>query len=158
MPFQILLNVIIAVVWMMLNDTWDSLTFISGYIAGFIIIFGMRRFFPDQFYGRKLYYVAKLIFIFIIELYKSGFIVIRQITQPKMKFKPGIIKLETRLTSDWGMTLVASLLTLTPGSVVMEVDPEKRIFYVHAMDVGEDVDQMIQMVRTFEDTIMEVTR
>src|SRR5690625_2280722 len=157
MPFQILVNLIIAVVWVALNDSWDSLTFLIGYAGGFVIIFGMRRFFPDRFYGISLYYVLKLIVTFMIEMTKCGYTVLRQITEPKMKFKSGIIKLETWLTGDWQITILACLITLTPGSVVMEVDQEKQLYYVHAMAVDEDVEEMLRMIRSFEDTIMGVT-
>lgn len=56
------------------------------------------------------------------------------------------------------MTVLALLLTLTPGSVVMEVSEEGDVFYIHAMDLEEAKDAFIRSIGKFERAIMEVTR
>ncbi len=70
MPAQLLLNLFIALLWMLLMDE-DELrftTFFAGFLVGIGIIFFMHRFFGTQFYLRRLYATFKLLFIFISEL------------------------------------------------------------------------------------------
>ena len=50
------------------------------------------------------------------------------------------------------------LLTLTPGSVVMEVNPEGDMFYIHAMDIEKSKEDVLRSIERFEKAIMEVTR
>jgi multicomponent Na+:H+ antiporter subunit E len=158
MTLQILLNLLIGTVWMLLHDQWNFSTFVIGYFIGFLIVFGLRRFFPVPFYGKKSWAILKLIFLFIKELFFSTIVVMRQVLRPKLNIQPGIFRVETKLTSDWEITLLSSLITLTPGSVVMEVAPEKGIFYIHAMDVTEFQNSIIRSKEMFEDAILEVTK
>ncbi|MBO0602110.1 Na+/H+ antiporter subunit E [Sporosarcina sp. E16_3] len=160
MPAQLLLNLFIAFLWMLLMDE-DELrftTFFAGFLVGTGIIFFMHRFFGTQFYLRRLYATIKLLFIFISELTKSSIVVLKQILSPKLKIKPGIFKYETVLESDSEVTMLSLLLTLTPGSVVMEVSPEGNVLYIHAMDVEKSRDGLLMQLHNFERAIMEVTR
>ncbi|GAA0136759.1 Na+/H+ antiporter subunit E [Paenibacillus sp. YSY-4.3] len=160
MPAQFLLNLFIAFLWMVLNDE-DELrftTFFAGFLVGVAIIFVMQRFFGKQFYLHRFYRVVKLILIFISELFMSAFVVMKHIISPKIDIKPGIFTYQTALKSDWEVTTLALLLTLTPGSVVMEVSPEGDTFYIHALDIERYKKDLIRSLGRFEKAIMEVTR
>jgi len=154
---QVLLNMIVGLVWMLLHDRWDFQTFSIGYFVGFLIIFAMRRFFPAPFYGRKLWAVVKLIGLFVWELILSTLVVVKQVTRPKLNIEPGVFKLETRLKSDWEIALLSMLITLTPGSVVMETAPEEGTLYIHAMDAAEFRTGILKTKTRFENAILEVT-
>lgn len=155
---QILLNLVIAFVWMFLHDAWNLLTFILGYLLGMGIIFGLRRFFPEHFYLRRLVATIYLILLFIWELTVSAYVVAKQVTRPKLDITPGIFKVETTLESDWEITLLSSLITLTPGSVVMEYDRENRLLFIHTMDIPDSEIMVKRMKVSFERAIAEVTR
>jgi len=145
---------------MVLNDE-DELrisTFLAGFIAGTVIVFLMHRFFGQQFYLQRFYYVLKLIFIFNWELILSALVVMKHIISRKVDVKPGIFSYQTELKTDWEVTTLAMLLTLTPGSVVMEVSPEGNVFYIHALDIERYKDSLIRSLGKFEKAIMEVTR
>lgn len=160
MRAQLLLNIMIAFLWMLLMDE-DELrmtTFVSGFLVGIIVIFMMHRFFGMRFYLRRLYASFKLLLIFISELTQSSVLVLKQILSPKLKIQPGIFRYETILESDLEITMISLLLTLTPGSVVMEVMPEGNVLYVHAMDVENERGAILSQLKNFEQAIMEVTR
>lgn len=159
-PAQFLLNVFIAILWMLLTDE-DKIragTFMTGFIVGAFIIFFMHRFFGQQFYLRRVIMAVKLILIFISEIFQSSILVLKLILSPKINLTPGIFKFETILKSDGEVTTLALLLTLTPGSVVMEVSPEGNVFYIHAIDVEDSKEFLINSLKRFEKAIMEVTR
>lgn len=158
MTLQILLNLLIGLVWMLLHDRWDAATFAVGYAIGLLFIFGMRRFFPTRFYGKTCWAIIKLLYLFIVELVKSTVVVMRQVLRPRLNIEPGIFKVKTSLKSDWEITLLSSLVTLTPGSVVMEVAPEEGILYIHAVDATDFQNSIIETKKVFEKAIAEVTR
>lgn len=160
MPAQFLLNVFIAVLWTLISDETELkfTTLVTGYLVGIVIVFLMHRFFGQRFYLTRFFALVKLILIFNRELFQSSVLVIRHILSPKIKIKPGIFKYETVLKGEWEVTALALLLTLTPGSVVMEVNPEGDTFYIHGMDVEESKDMLITSLGKFEKAIMEVTR
>lgn len=160
MAVQFILNLFIALLWMLFKDE-DRLhlpTFVTGFIIGLVIVFLMRRFFGGRFYVHKLFSVIKLIGIFISETLQSAVVVIKQVLSPQIKIKPGIFRYETILKGEWEVPTLALLLTLTPGSVVMEVTPEGNVFYIHAMDIEKNKGDLIRSLKKFEKAIMEVTR
>lgn len=158
MPYQLLINLFIAFLWMFLQDEWSILAFFSGYIVGIIIVFSLRRFFNHRFYLWTFLAIVKLLLVFTHELITSSVLVVKQVTRPKINVTPGIFKLETELKGDIEITLLSLLITLTPGSVVMELAPSNKILYVHAMDIPESSDAVKKSVKIFEKAIKDVTR
>ena len=160
MPIQFILNISIAILWVFFQDEDEFYltTFTSGYLVGIGIIYLMHRFFGERFYLSRLFAVIKLILIFNLELVKSSYQVLKQILSPTIKIKPGIFKYDTKLRGEWEVPLLAMLLTLTPGSVVVEVTPEGDAFYIHAVDVYESKGTLLRSLANFEKAIMEVTR
>jgi multicomponent Na+:H+ antiporter subunit E len=158
MAFQILLNFILAFVWMFLKTSYSPASFFVGYFFGLLIIYIFRRFFTSRFYLLRVVAVLNLIYIFTLELILSNISVLKAVLRPKLNIKPGIFAFPTELKEDWEITMLANLITLTPGTLVVDLSPDNRILYVHAMDIT-DADEAIQSIKnTFEKAIMEVSR
>jgi len=158
MAFQLLLNFFIAFVWMFMSTSLTASTFIIGYLIGLILIIMMRRFFKDRLYIWRLWAAVKLTLIFFRELALSNIAVLRVVLRPKMNIRPMIFALPTDLKHDWEITLLSSLITLTPGTIVLNVSDDQRTLYIHAIDV-DDVDEAIDSIKnSFEKAIKEVSR
>ena len=157
---QFLLNLFIATLWLLLKDEPKAQfsTFFAGFLIGIFILYAMHRFFGNQFYLTRLWKIFKLFFLFIKELILSSYAVVKQVLQPKMNITPGIFTYRTQLKGDGEITALALLLTLTPGSVVMEVSESGDTFYIHAMDMEQTKKEVIRSIGKFERAIMEVTR
>lgn len=160
MAMQFILNLFIATLWLLLQDEIvpQFSTFLMGFIVGIGILYAMHRFYGTQFYLRRVFSIIKLLWLFNWELLLSSYSVIRQITTPRLNITPGIFTYKTALKGDWEITALALLLTLTPGSVVMEVSEEGDMFYIHAMDIEQSKEAVIRSIGKFEQAIMEVTR
>ncbi|WP_028608659.1 Na+/H+ antiporter subunit E [Paenibacillus harenae] len=158
MALQILLNLIIAFVWMFLYNDWSSSRFTVGYLLGMACIGLLNRFWPHDFYMKRVWAVIKLLSLFMRELVISSFAVMIQIVRPSLAIRPGIFALRTELKSDWEITILSCLICLTPGTLTLDVARDGRILYIHAMDI-EDAEMLTNQIRgTFEKAIMEVTR
>ncbi|WP_100332137.1 Na+/H+ antiporter subunit E [Bacillus xiapuensis] len=158
MAFQILLNFFLAFLWMFLKVSFTSSTFIIGYLLGLILIYGMRRFFSTEFYMKRVLAVIYLILLFFKELLMANIDVLKVILKPKLDIQPGIFALPTELESDWEITLLANLITLTPGTLVVDISDDHKTLYIHAIDLP-DVHEAIDGIKnSFEKAIMEVSR
>ena len=158
MAFQILLNFLIAVIWMFMSSSLTPTSFIIGYIIGLLLIIVTRRFFNSTLYIWRLWAAIKLALLFLKELVLSNISVLRIVIRPKLTLQPMIFALPTELEHDWEITLLSSLITLTPGTVVLYVSDDQRTLYVHAIDV-DDVDEAVDSIKnTFEKAILEVSR
>ncbi|MGE7110535.1 Na+/H+ antiporter subunit E [Lysinibacillus sp. NPDC047702] len=160
MAMQFILNLFIAALWLLLQDEVvpQFSTFLIGFIVGIGILYALHRFYGTQFYLRRVFSIIKLLWLFNWELLLSSYSVLKQITTPRLTITPGIFTYKTVLKGDWEVTALALLLTLTPGSVVMEVSEEGDVFYIHAMDIEQSKDAVIRSIGKFEQAIMEVTR
>ena len=134
-------------------------TFVIGYIIGLLLIIMTRRFFPGRLYVWRLWSALKLTAIFFRELVMSNISVLLLVIKPNLSsIQPMIFALPTELEQDLEITLLSSLITLTPGTIVIHVSDDQRTLYIHAIDV-DDVDEAIDSIKnTFEKAIMEVSR
>lgn len=158
LPKQILLNFFLAFLWMFLTVNYSLAAFIIGYLLGLALLFMMRRFFKERFYLERVWAVIVLFFIFQRELLLSNIQVLMLVLRPGLTIKPAIFALETDLKEDWEITLLSSLITLTPGTLVIDVSHDQKTLYIHALDVS-DIDEAIHSIKTtFEKAIIEVSR
>ncbi|PAE39783.1 Na+/H+ antiporter subunit E [Bacillus sp. 7884-1] len=158
MAFQILLNVVLAFLWMFIKVSYDSISFIKGYIFGLLIIFVLRRSFGSRFYIIRLWSFIKLVSIFIKELILSNIAIVKVVLKPKLDMRPAIFAMDTELTKDWQITLLSSLITLTPGTLVIDVSEDNKTLFIHAMNIGEVEDEINSIKNSFEKAILEVSR
>ena len=158
MAFQILLNVFLAFIWMFLKVSTEPIDFFVGYFFGLLLLFTFRRFFPTRFYLVRVIAVINLIAIFIKELLLANIAVLRVIIKPKLDIQPGIFALSTDLNKDWEITLLSNLITLTPGTLVVDISDDNKILYIHAMDASDAEAAIASIKNTFEKAIMEVSR
>lgn len=158
MAFQILLNFILAFTWMFILNTFNASSFIIGWLLGLLLIVMMRRFFPGPLYIRRIWAIIKLVMLFMKELWLANVQVFMLIIKPKLDIQPAIFRYPTRLTNDWEITLLSSLITLTPGTVVMNVSEDKKTLYVHTLHV-DDIEEAVSSIRdSFEKAILEVSK
>ncbi|WP_151736911.1 Na+/H+ antiporter subunit E ['Paenibacillus yunnanensis' Narsing Rao et al. 2020] len=160
MALQFLFNLLIAFLWMAMNNNDSGSSFIVGYLLGVALLIFFRRTRPQKkpFYLRRLWAILKLLLIFIRELTISNFVVIGHILRPKLAIKPGIFAYETALASAWEVTLLSCLVCLTPGTLTLDVSPDRKTLYIHAIDIKDAEAQVAQIRGTFEQAIVEVTR
>lgn len=158
MAFQILINSIIAVMWMFLSETYSLSSFAAGYILGIVLLLVLNRFIPDSFYLKRVYKIVMLVLLFLKELVTSNIDIVKLVYKPKLEFEPGIFALPVDLKSNWEITLLANLITLTPGTLTVAVSDDNTHLYIHAMDIDDIEDEIHSIKNTFEKAISEVTR
>lgn len=158
MVFQFMINLLIAVIWMFLQDSYLMSTFLFGFILGVLLLFIFRNFFEFDFYFRRIFAFIKLMLLFLRELIKANIDVIKVVIKPRLDNHPGIIAVDTNLETEIEIATLAALITLTPGTVSMDFSADGSTIFVHALDV-DDRDEMVADIKeSFEKAIMEVTR
>ncbi|WP_062198776.1 Na+/H+ antiporter subunit E [Massilibacterium senegalense] len=158
MAFQIILNILIAIMWMFLAEEYTFSKFVVGYIFGVFILILLDRFIPDRLYLHRVKAIIKLLFLFIKELILANVDVIKRVYSPSLNIEPGIFQYPTQLKSNWEITLLANLITLTPGTLTVAISNDNQSLYIHSIDVSNVEESIYQIKNTFEKAIMEVTR
>ncbi len=144
--------------WMFLSESYSVPSFFAGYLLGILLLFLLRRFIPDTFYFRRVVKIVSLIFLFIKELLSSNIEIVKLVYSPKPNFEPAIFELPTELKSNWEITLLANLISLTPGTLSVAVSRDNTKLFIHGMDIHDNNEAIDSIKNTFEKAIMEVTR
>ncbi|UJL44911.1 Na+/H+ antiporter subunit E [Virgibacillus sp. NKC19-16] len=158
MAFQILINIFIAIIWMFLQNNYTAVSFVVGYVVGILILLILRRFLTFDFYMTRVWAIIKLIILFIKQLILANIDMVKIVLAPKLKNKPGIIAVPTKLETEWEITLLACLISLTPGTISMDFSDDNKTIYIHAVDAQNKEDEIEQIQETFVRAIMEVTK
>src|SRR5690606_38861513 len=109
---------------------------------------------------RRLRRIGALAALFVYELFLSAVRVGVLVARPNLRahLKPAIIAFPLTVTSDREITLLANLITLTPGTLSIDVSEDRKVLYVHAISV-EDREALIRDIASgFEARVMEVFR
>ena len=88
--------------------------------------------------------------VFFKDLLVANVDVAARVLSPRLHIHPGIVAVHIPTESDLETTLVGSSITLTPGELVMDIDQEKRIFYIHCIDARKPDDIRAKRLLCFE--------
>lgn len=89
----------------------------------------------------KLYYFSEFFAVYLWELTKSNFIVAFESLRFEFTMKPGFIKIPLDCQSEDEILLLANLLTMTPGTVTVDLSDDRKTLYAHVLFVN-DADQV----------------
>lgn len=158
MAFQIVVNLLISFIWMFLSESYSLISFVWGYIVGLILLLILNRFFSGPFYLKRVYKIVVLLLIFIRELILSNLDIVKLVYQRQSDFEPGIFAMPLEVKSNWEITLLANLITLTPGTLSIALTDDNSHIFIHAMHIDDKEQSIHEIKNTFEKAIMEVTR
>lgn len=153
-----LLNILLALSWMALTGQFDELNFIAGFILGYVMLWLAQRAFGGSSYFAKVRQVVGFVSFFIWELILANLRVAYDIVTPGYFMRPGIIAIPLDVESDAEITLLANLITLTPGTLSLDVSTDRRTLYVHAIYVRDPEKFRQNIKQGFERRVQEVLR
>ena len=108
MSFQILINIVIAIIWTFLQNNYSIASFLFGYAIGLFLLFMLRRFLVSDFYFTRVWSFIKLIFLFLKELVKANIDVIKIVLNPNLSnYHPGIVAVPTETGNEFRNYLIS---------------------------------------------------
>jgi multicomponent Na+:H+ antiporter subunit E len=118
---------------------------IAGAIVSIVTALFSARFFVHKkaFYllnpVKLLSFVFYCLVIFVWELTKANIDMAKRALSPKLNINPGIVKIPVELKSEYAQAMLANSITLTPGTITMDMVEEKGklYYYIHWIDVAE---------------------
>ena len=153
--------VIIAVftlIWLAVSGSFTIPNLLLGIGASALSLFLIRGHIqPDGRRFRPLEALSLLI-LFFKELALSAWKVAVLVASPKMALKPGIFAFPLTVDRDFEITLLANLITLTPGTLSVDVSDDRKLLYVHAIDCSDPAGTRRDIANGFERKILEAFR
>ncbi|AGP36564.1 Na+/H+ antiporter subunit E [Sorangium cellulosum] len=130
---RLALNLLLAIVWVLLQAELSLGGLVLGFFVGFGAIALTERALGRSGYSRAAAGVLALAWSFVRELVLSSLTLARDILRPRPAFQPAFVRLDVRDLSPVETMLLACLVSLTPGTLTVDVGSEERALYIHSL-------------------------
>jgi multicomponent Na+:H+ antiporter subunit E len=155
---MLLWNLMLALTWAVATGLFTLANFVVGFLLGFLVLVAGRRVMGPSHYYRKVPQVAAFAAFYLKEMLLANLRVAYDVVTPTHYMRPGVLAIPLDAKSDAEITLLANLLTLTPGSLSVDLTPDRSVLYLHVMYIDEDdVEAVRRKVKdSFERRVLEV--
>jgi len=153
----VLWNFVLALAWIALSGGGFTFkNFLIGLILGYLILRFTKPWAGSIHYFSKLPKIIELFVYFLYELIVASLRVAYDVVTPRHHMRPGIIHIPLQLKTDFEITLLANMLSLTPGSLSLDVSTDRKVLYLHAMYVDNPQEVRDMIHEGFEKRIKEI--
>ena len=142
-------------IWTAVQGAFTLANFLVGFALGYAVLRLLRPLVGEAGYDARLWHQVSLVGFFVKELVKSSVRVAWEVITPGHHMHAGILAVPLDLRSDLGITLLANLISLTPGTLSLDISDDKDHLFIHAMYIDESPEEDVQHIKnTFERRIM----
>ena len=151
-------NLLLALAWVTLTGSITAMNLLAGFIFGYVALMVLQTQVPVlKGYSRRIPRLVAFLLYFLKELVKSNLRVAYDIATPVWHMKPGVIAFPLRAETDMEILFVSSVISLTPGTLSLDVSDDRKVLFIHAMFL-HDEEQLRNDLRELERRILKVTR
>lgn len=131
----LLANLLLALAWAALQGEFSLATLATGLLLGYLILLALVRggVLPYSRHIGRVHRIIGLATYFLWELVRANLRLALDVVSPRYQIRPGIIAVPLDATTDIEILLLAALINTTPGSVALDVSPDRSVLYVHVM-------------------------
>lgn len=153
-------NLLLALAWAVSTGLFTVPNFVVGFVVGyFILMFAQKAIGPSDYFA-KVPQVVRFFLFYLGQMLLSNLRVAYDVVTPRHHMKPGVIAVPLDVETDAEITLLANLITLTPGTLSLDLSSDRRVLYVHAMYIDNgDVELARRQIKEgLERRVLEVLR
>lgn len=155
---KFLSNLLLSLIWVAITGAFTVENFVFGFALSFFLLWITATDRRDNKYFNRIPKLIGFVFFFLYELIKANIEVAYDVITPRHYMEPGIVKIPLDAKSDLEITLLANLITLTPGTLSLDVSDDRKVLYVHAMYVKDREEFVASIKNGFERRLLEITR
>jgi len=151
-------NLFLALVWAAVTGEFTTANLAFGFVLGFAVLWIAGDISGTGQYTGRVWAAVVLAVVFLMELTASNVQVAYDVLTPGLNAVPMVVGVDLEATGDIEVLLLAVLVTLTPGSVVVEITTDRKRMYVYGMYAGDPRTFRRQIKEVFERRVLAVTR
>lgn len=143
-------SAVLAVMWAVLQGRLELSDLLIGYAVALLVVRVSGDFWTERVRVRRPAAMLRLLAEFLKEVVLANLQVAWIIVQPRMPIRPAFIVLPLDLRDDLQITALANMITLTPGTLTVDVAPDRSALYVHCLAAPDPEAVRAQIKRQFE--------
>lgn len=151
-------NLLLGLAWVLLSGDFSGLNLLVGVIFGYITLVLIEPQVSSlKGYPARVPRIIGFICFFIKELLQANLRVAFDVLTPPWHMQPGVIALPLSARTEMEITMVANLISLTPGTLSLDVSDDRKVLYIHAMFL-DDEDELRRNLKDMERRALELFR
>jgi len=156
---MLLANILLALAWAAVQGEFSLTSIAVGYLVGYAILVALGRggVVSTRFAGRVASFFA-LAGFFIWELVLANIRVAIDVLWPGYDMRPAVVGIPLDVTRDAEILLLSALINITPGSVTIDLSPDRRTLYVHVMHMADVESTRRQIKDGYERRVVRLFR
>ncbi|KGE77786.1 Na+/H+ antiporter subunit E [Halomonas sp. ND22Bw] len=132
-------NLMLGVAWVVLTGDFSGGSLFAGLVFGYLVLALIQPQVPALAgYAQRLPRLIRFVVFFLKELVVSNLRVSYDIVTPPWYMKPGVIAMPLKARTEFEIAFVANLISLTPGTLSLDVSDDRRVLYIHAMFLDDE--------------------
>ena len=155
---SLLANLLLALVWGALTADFSPGNLFVGFMLAFVALVASQRVTGRSAYGARILRVAAFLLFYLRELVLANVRVAVDVVTPRQRARPGVVAVPLEARTDAEITLLANLITMTPGSLTLDVSEDRRVLYVHAMFIDDPDEFRRTLKENLERRVLEMLR
>jgi multicomponent Na+:H+ antiporter subunit E len=159
---MLLWNILLAFAWSALVGSFTLINLIVGFALGFLLLFllSTRGVVGSTTYASRFGRAISFLIFFIRELIVANMRMAYDVLRVESNMRPGIVAVPLDAETDLEIMLLCNLITLTPGTLSMDVSSDRGTLYIHAMFIDNDDPDLFRrkLKEGFERRVLEVLR
>lgn len=155
-----LLNVLLSLLWAALNGSFAPSTLGVGFVIGYAVLYVARPALAPSGYHKQLWRAITFFVVYVRDIFVASFRVAYDVLTPTMYMNPGVVGVPLDVTTDVEIAVLANLVSLTPGTLSLDVSSDRSVLYIHAMYIDDDdVDRVRRVLKQdLERRVLELLR
>lgn len=146
----------LAIIWVTVRGEVSAAQIVVGLILAIGIVGFLRKTYHQEHSFRRPVSIVLYLISFLKELTVANLQVLRIVLSPgALRIRPGIIAYQTRCKTPLGVTSLANSITLTPGTLTVDVSADASIIFVHTLNIENPDEVRAAIKRGLEDPIIE---
>jgi multicomponent Na+:H+ antiporter subunit E len=154
---KFLMNLLLSFIWTALTGSMGYTDFLFGFLLGFFILWVLNKDEEDHRYFNRVPKIIGFVFYFLYEMFVANLQVAYDVITPKYFFKPGIVRFPLKATSDLEINLISMFISLTPGTILLDLSDDKKSIFIHVMYLSSR-EKFISRMQYSERRILEIVR
>jgi multicomponent K+:H+ antiporter subunit E len=155
MPYPVA-STAVFVVWLLLNNTVAPAHLVLGGVLAVALPLAVRPLLGEPTRLRAPGTMLRLLVVVTRDIVTSNIAVARLVLGPMDRLSPGFVRVPLAVTHPYGVSLLASIITMTPGTVSAEIDEDRREILVHVLDLA-DADALVADIKArYEAPLLEI--
>lgn len=151
-----LLSVLLALAWLALQQSLAVAQLITALGLAWVVPRLVHGFLGKRLQVRSWRSAARLLVVVLWDIIVSNITVARIVLSPRADPQPAWVPIALELTHPTAITLMATIITMTPGTVSCIVDEERRLILVHALDCDDPQALARQIKQRYEQPLGEI--